>query len=89
MCMQRTWIMNDEDWVYELFIEKATEHEISRFANPKCAWCKGRGLHDNILDERSGYYELCVCDCILNNKEEDIKRYLGVINKKKGNNNEE
>ena len=56
--MQRTWIMNDEDWVYELFIEKATEHEISRFADPKCAWCKGRGLHDNILDEKSGYFEL-------------------------------
>ena len=82
MCMQRTWIMNNEDWVYELFIEKATEHEISRFANPKCAWCKGRGLHDNILDEKSGYSELCVCDCILENKEEQIKKYIGVIDEK-------
>ena len=43
MCMQRTWIMNDEDWVYELFIEKATEHEISRFATKDCLWCKGGG----------------------------------------------
>ena len=74
--------MNDEDWVYELFIEKATEHEISRFANPKCAWGKGRGLHDNILDEKSGYSELCVCDCILENKEEQIKKYIGVIDEK-------
>ena len=74
--------MNNEDWVYELFIEKATEHEISRFANPKCAWCKGRGLHDNILDEKSGYSELCVCDCILENKEEQIKKYIGVIDEK-------
>ena len=80
--MQRTWIMNDEDWVYELFIEKATEHEISRFADPKCDWCKGRGLHDNILDEKSGYFELCVCDCILNNKVQDIREYLGLIVKK-------
>ena len=74
--------MNDADWVYELFIEKATEHEISRFADPKCDWCKGRGLHDNILDEKSGYFELCVCDCILNNKVQDIREYLGLIVKK-------
>ena len=80
--MQRTWIMNDEDWVYELFIEKASEIEISRFADPKCDWCKGRGLHDNILDEKSGYFELCVCDCILNNKVQDIREYLGLIVKK-------
>ena len=82
MCMQRTWIVNDEDWAYELFIEKASEEEISRFADNKCLWCKGRGLFDNVLDDRSGYSELCVCDCILNNKEEDIKRYIGVINEK-------
>ena len=63
MCMQRTWIMNDEDWAYELFIEKASEEEISRFADNKCLWCKGRGLFDNVLDDRSGYSELCVCDC--------------------------
>ena len=83
MCMQRTWIMNDEDWAYELFIEKASEMEISRFADDKCDWCKGRGLYDNVLDEKSGYFELCVCDCILNNKEEDIKRYIGVIDGRK------
>ena len=71
--------MNDEDWSYELFIEKASEEEISRFANQKCKWCKGRGLYDNVLDERSGYSELCVCSCILENKEEDIKKYIGVI----------
>ena len=79
MCMQRTWIMNDEDWSDELFIEKASEEEISRFANQKCKWCKSRGLYDNVLDERSGYSELCVCSCILENKEEDIKKYIGVI----------
>ena len=86
--MQRTWIMNDEDWIYELFIEKASEPEISRFADDECDWCGGRGLHDNVLDERSQYSELCVWHCIFN-KEEDIKRYIGIINKKKGNDNEE
>ena len=65
--------MNDEDIIFERFIEKASEVEISRFANDKCQWCQGRGLYDNVLDERSGYFELCVCDCILNNKEEDTK----------------
>ena len=83
MCMQRTWIMNDEDWMYEMFIEKASEEEIARFADQRCKECKGRGLHDNILDERSGYSELHVCECILNNKEEDIKRYIGVIDGRK------
>ena len=86
--MQRTWIMNDEDWAYELFIEKASEEEISRFANQECEWCQGRGLHDNVLDETSGYSELCVCHCILDNKKEDIKEYIGLTKKKKGNNNE-
>ena len=74
--------MNDEDWAYELFIEKASEEEISRFADNKCLWCKGRGLCENLLDERSGYTELHVCPCIFDNKEEDIKRYIGVINEK-------
>ena len=40
------------------------------------------GLYENVLDEKSGYSELCVCDCILDNKEEDIKRYIGVIDEK-------
>ena len=77
MCMQRTWIMNDEDIIFERFIEKASEVEISRFANDKCQWCQGRGLYDNVLDDRSGYSELCVCDCIFE-KEHEIKKYIGV-----------
>ena len=82
MCMQRTWIMNDEDIIFERFIEKASEVEISRFANDKCQWCQGRGLYDNVLDDRSGYSELCVCDCIFE-REDDIKRYIGVIDERK------
>ena len=41
MCLQRTWVMNDEDWAYELFLEKASEEEISRFADQKCNHCFG------------------------------------------------
>ena len=74
--------MNDEDWAYELFIEKASEHEISRFADDNCDWCKGRGLYDNVLDDRSGYSELCVCDCIFE-KEHEIRKYIGVIDGRK------
>ena len=81
--------MNDEDWVYELFLEKASELEIARFADQSCKWCKGRGLHDNILCESSGYSELHVCPCILDNKEADIKEYIGIINNEKGNEDEE
>ena len=69
--------MNDEDIIFERFIEKASEVEISRFANDKCQWCQGRGLYDNVLDDRSGYSELCVCDCIFE-KEHEIKKYIGV-----------
>ena len=78
MCMQRTWIMNDEDIIFERCIEKASEVEISRFANDKCQWCQGRGLYDNVLDDRSGYSELCVCDCIFE-KEHEMRKYIGVI----------
>ena len=74
--------MNDEDIIFERFIEKASEVEISRFANDKCQWCQGRGLYDNVLDDRSGYSELCVCDCIFE-REDDIKRYIGVIDERK------
>tara|TARA_Y100001938_G_scaffold144888_1_gene220449 strand:- start:1249 stop:1500 length:252 start_codon:yes stop_codon:yes gene_type:complete len=81
MCLQRTWIMNDEDWAYELFLEKASEEEISRFADQKCNHCLGRGLCENLLDRKSGYTELHVCPCILENKEEDIKEYLGIRSK--------
>ena len=77
MCMQP---MNN-DIVFERFIEKASEMEISRFANDECGWCQGRGLYDNVLDERSGYSELCVCDCIFE-KEHEIKKYIGVIDGK-------
>ena len=86
MCMKKTWIINDEDWAYELFLEKASEEEISRFADQKCEYCFGRGLHDNLLDEKSGYSELHVCPCILDNKEEDIKEYLGINNKERKDN---
>ncbi len=86
MCLQRTWIMNDEDWAYELFLEKASEEEISRFADQKCNHCFGRGLCENLLDEKSGYTELHVCSCILENKEEDIREYLGINNKERNNN---
>ena len=44
MCLQRTWIMNDEDWAYELFLEKASEEEVARYADQKCDYCYGRGL---------------------------------------------
>ena len=83
MCLQRAWIMNDEDWVYELFLEKASEEEISRFADQKCEYCLGRGLCENLLDQKSGYTELHVCPCILENKEEDIKKYIGVKDEQK------
>ena len=81
MCLQKTWIMNDEDWAYELFLVKASEEEISRFADQKCNHCFGRGLCENLLDEKSGYTELHVCSCILENKEEDIREYLGIRSK--------
>ena len=74
--------MNDEDIIFERFIDNASEMEISRFANDKCQWCQGRGLYDNVLDDRSGYSELCVCDCIFE-KENEIKKYIGVKNNKK------
>ena len=74
--------MNDEDIIFERFIEKASEVEISRFANDKCQWCQGRGLYDNVLDDRSGYSELCVCDCIFE-KEHEMRKYIGVIDGRK------
>ena len=74
--------MNDEDIIFERFIEKASEVEISRFANDKCQWCQGRGLYDNVLDERSGYSELCVCDCIFE-KEHEMRKYIVVIDERK------
>ena len=82
MCMQKIYNnlnepQEDEDIIFERFIEKASEMEISRFANDKCQ-CKGRGLYENVLDEKSGYYELCACDCLYE-KEYEIKKYIGVM----------
>ena len=74
--------MNDEDIIFERFIDNASEMEISRFANGKCQWCQGRGLYDNVLDDRSGYSELCVCDCIFE-KEHEMRKYIGVIDGRK------
>ena len=81
MCMQKTYIMNDEDIIFERFIEKASEIEISRFADNKCGWCQGRGLYENVLDDKSGYSELCVCDCIFL-KEKEMREYIGVKNER-------
>ena len=87
MCMQKIYDNisepnhHDDDTIFNRFIEKASEIEISRFANDECSYCRGRGLYENVLDQKSGYYELCACDCIYE-KEHEIKRYIGVINEK-------
>ena len=84
MCMKKIYDNlnephEDHEIIFDRFIETASEAEISRFANDKCQWCHGRGLYENILDERSGYYELCACDCIYE-KEDEMRKYIGVIN---------